>query len=91
MRIDATKVASIEDGRKDGAKPAASGPRAIINDAVVVSARAQKLTAHSHETADARAKRVAEIGAALEAGTYTVDHQKVAEKLVDEELARWGR
>jgi len=91
MRIDGTKVASIDEQRKDSAKSAAPGPRAIVNDAVVVSARAQKLHAHSHETNDARAVRVTKIGSALEAGTYKVDHQKVAERLVDEELARWGR
>jgi len=90
MRIDGTKVASIEEHRKDSAKPAASGPRAVVNDAVVVSARAQKMTANWHETADARAQRVSEIGSALEAGTYKVDHQKVAERIVDEEMARWA-
>ena len=90
MRIDGTNVASIEQHRQGRAKAAAPNPHEIV-DAVVVSARAQRLTAHASETADARAARVAEIGSALEAGTYRVDHQKVAEKLVDEELARSGR
>jgi flagellar biosynthesis anti-sigma factor FlgM len=90
MRIDGTNVASIEEHRQVRAKTAPS-PRDIGNDAVVVSDRIQKLAAHASETADARATRVAEIGSALEAGTYRVDHQKVAEKLVDEELARSGR
>jgi flagellar biosynthesis anti-sigma factor FlgM len=90
MRIDGTNVASIEDHRKARTKPVAANP-SENNDAVVVSARAQRLTAHAQETADARATRVTEIGSALEAGTYRVDYQKVAEKLVDEELARSGR
>ena len=89
MRIDGTNVASIEEHRQVRAKTVA--PSARDNDAVVVSDRIQKLAAHASETADARATRVAEIGSALEAGTYRVDHQKVAEKLVDEELARSGR
>jgi flagellar biosynthesis anti-sigma factor FlgM len=90
MRIDGTNGASIEEHSKGRAKPVAANPHEII-DAVVVSARAHRLAAHASETADARATRVAEIGSALEAGTYRVDHQKVAEKLVDEELARSGR
>jgi flagellar biosynthesis anti-sigma factor FlgM len=89
MRIDGTNVASIEEHRQVRAKTVA--PRDNGNDAVVVSDRIHKLAAHASETADARATRVAEIGSMLEAGTYRVDHQKVAEKLVDEELARSGR
>jgi flagellar biosynthesis anti-sigma factor FlgM len=89
MRIDGTNVASIEEHRKVRARTVAPSPGE--NDAVIVSPRVQKLAAHAAETADARATRVAEIGSALEAGTYRVDHQKVAEKLVDEELARSGR
>ena len=89
MRIDGTSVASIEEHRKVRAKPVS--PSATANDAVVVSARAQKLMVHASETSDARARRVTEIGTALETGTYRVDYQKVAERLVDEELARSGR
>ena len=89
MRIDGTKIDKIDDSRKDGKAPA--GRPKTSDDAVVVSARAQKLSAHVYETAEARGKRVAEIHAALDGGTYKVDHQKLAERLVDEDLARWGR
>ncbi len=86
MRIDGTK---IDDSRRD-AKAPVSRPKAS-DDAVVVSARAKKLSARATESVDARDKRVAEIGSALDAGTYMVDHRKLAERLVDEDLARWGR
>ncbi|HKA86173.1 MAG TPA: flagellar biosynthesis anti-sigma factor FlgM [Haliangiales bacterium] len=89
MRIDGTKIEKIDDSRKD-ANAGVSRVKSS-DDAVVVSARAKKLHAHASETAEAREKRVAQIGAALDGGTYKVDHQKLAERLVDEDLARWGR
>jgi len=90
MRIEGTKVEKIEESRKDAKAQSVARPTAS-DDAVVVSARAKKLSTHATESAAAREKRVAELGSAVDAGTYKVDHQKLAERLVDEDLARWGR
>jgi anti-sigma28 factor (negative regulator of flagellin synthesis) len=86
MRIDGSRVDQIDDSRKDAQSRMVARQEAS-NDAVVVSARAKKLSTHATETAAARDKRMTEIGSALEAGTYKVDHQKLAERLVDEEVA----
>ncbi len=38
------------------------------------------------ETADIRADKVAEIRAKIESGTYEIDHEKVAVKMIDSHL-----
>jgi flagellar biosynthesis anti-sigma factor FlgM len=59
-------------------------------EAVVLGERAAKLTDQLAADDAVREQRLTEIKKQLDEGTYTIDLDLLAEKLVDEEIARSG-
>ena len=96
MRIDPSKLHSIGRGSVDGIKPAgvdgaspvdgAGAPGAAGDvDRLALSHRAEEIRAARAALAEApevRAQRVAQLRAQIEAGTYRVDADTVAERIL---------
>ena len=99
MRVPGSQVGSVETrtgevpvrrpGNESTESATAAGPAA--GDAVVVGGRSQEVQAQSARAGAARSEKLERIAAALADGSYQVDFTKVAEKLVDDELARGGQ
>lgn len=73
-------------GEVDRARPAASvsGPAAAVTDTVALSATSQQLAAGGASGASGAfdAQKVAAVRAAIASGTFKVDAQRVAERLI---------
>jgi negative regulator of flagellin synthesis FlgM len=89
MRIDPTSaahIAAITTRRAAAAQPDQGSAPARRHDAAELSGGAQSARrAHAAAAAspDVRAEKVAEIKARVQAGTYTIDNDALAEKLLD--------
>ncbi len=94
MRITPHSMSTAAE--RTGEHPAASVPGRGAegadggDGAVVVSSRTRQATAAAERSSVAHADKVARITAAVEAGTYKVDHQVLAERIVADELSRLG-
>ena len=88
MRIDPTSAASISaitTHRKPAAAPPASAQQSYKTDSAQVSGDAQQVRrahAAAASSSEVRAEKVANIKAQIEAGTYKVDTNALAEKLL---------
>lgn len=58
------------------------------DNAVVLSATASRFTEVSNEQQSARSERLAEVKKLMDEGGYDVDFDQLADKLLDEEMAR---
>jgi anti-sigma28 factor (negative regulator of flagellin synthesis) len=96
MRIDGASVAtpSADGSPKDRARAAGTAATPEPQGAVVVSKAsselASKISAAGAQTG-AAAERLAAIRTQIEAGTYSVDLDRLAERVADEVLAQRGR
>jgi flagellar biosynthesis anti-sigma factor FlgM len=90
MRIHGGSTPEVEK-REDGAKPqtSATGETAAVDAApVVVSARAQQLVETGARDAAAHTQKLSALKQALDKGTYKVDYDKLADKIVTDEIER---
>ncbi len=96
MRINGTKTPEVAQRAEDAAKPAATPAGAAAATAaavpgaapVVVSARAQEIVAGGQRDAVAHNARLGALKEALDRGTYKVDHEKLAESIIADEIDR---
>lgn len=84
---DRLKTESNSSSQTTGAGPVVSAGQA----SVVVSAGAKELSAAASRGDAARSERVANVRAQVQAGTYPIDRQKLAENIADDELMRAGQ
>lgn len=87
-RIGRSSVGRVTSEGIERAQPAQTDPAASVGgpDGVVLSQRAQEVQrarAALAETPEIRQGRVAELRAKIEAGTYRVDPDKVAERILN--------
>ena len=89
MRIDGTHVPPLSDNVEKENKPLARLGHASAHpdDAVVVSNRAQELIV----TARTRTEKIEKLKAEIQSGKYAVDLDKLAEKIIEDELTRAGK
>ena len=87
MRIHGSLPPTIERASTDAASGAA---KTEPKDAAVVSPGAREAHASTERQSAAHAARVASIAAAVQGGTYQIDHAKLADKIISDELARRG-
>jgi flagellar biosynthesis anti-sigma factor FlgM len=94
MRVPGSSAGSVErTGETPVRREATEATEAKAtqgSEAVVVGSRSKEVSASSARAEAARSQKLERIQAALDGGTYKVDFAAVAEKLVDEELARAG-
>lgn len=89
MRIDPTSAAgssAIPSYRRPAASPSAGAPQGYKADSARVSGDAQQVRrahAAAASSSDVRAEKVATIKAQVQAGTYKVDTDALAEKLLN--------
>lgn len=83
-------TASVGEGARANGRGAGSPGRAETASAVV-SRGATELAASVARGRAAVAERVEEVRARLDAGTYRVDLDRLAERMLDDELGRLGR
>jgi negative regulator of flagellin synthesis FlgM len=90
MRIDPTSAASISaittHRRPAATPPSSAAPQSYKTDSAQVSGDAQQVRrahAAAASSSDVRAEKVANIKAQIEAGTYKVDTNALAEKLLN--------
>lgn len=77
-------------GDADRAKRARTdGPARAESDSVKISESASEAVESLSADAAASSERVARIKADIEAGGYPIDFEKLAEKILDDELGRW--
>jgi flagellar biosynthesis anti-sigma factor FlgM len=98
MRIQGFGTGSIEDRDRPKTDTSSSGQVTGTDSSaragqasVVVSAGAQEISAAVTRGDAARGERVAAVRAQVQAGTYQIDKQKLAENIADDELLRAGR
>lgn len=81
-------ISSIGDA--DRAKRARTeGPARTEADSVKISESASEAKASLSADSAAASDRVARIKADIESGGYPIDFEKLAEKILDDELGRW--
>jgi len=95
MRIHGFGTSSVEErerAKTESATPSSgTGSDAKTQASVVVSHGAQQISAAVSRSDSARSQRVAEVRAQVQAGTYSIDRDKLAAKIADDELLRQGR
>ena len=92
MRINGLGTGSVEDRERSKVESAEKAPATDASQAsVVVSPGTRDLSAAASRADAARAERVSAVRDKVQAGTYQVDRQKLAEGIADDELARAGR
>jgi len=75
---------------KERAKTARSeGPERTESDNVKISESASEAAVSLSSDGAAASDRVARIKAEIESGGYPIDFEKLAEKIIDDELGRW--
>ena len=89
MRIHGGSTPEVGQ-REDGAKPQAPSSALASADAgpVVVSARAQEIVAGGQRDAAAHGSRLSALKQALERGTYKIDYDRLADRIVSDEIER---
>ncbi len=95
MRIQGSSTPEVGQ-REDGAKPqsATSSEAVAATDTaapVVVATRAQQIAAGGQRDAVAHGSRLNALKEALSRGTYKVDYDKLADKIVTDEIERARR
>ncbi len=85
IRNDLTQI-----GDADRAKRARTdGPAGAEVDSVKISESVGEAKASLAADSAAASERVARIKADIESGGYPIDFEKLAEKIIDDELGRW--
>lgn len=84
MRIDPTALTAIHDSRP---RTVAPGARAADDQASVVSLGAAARATGINPTVTGRIERIREL---LASGDYQVDLDKLAERILDDDVARTG-
>jgi flagellar biosynthesis anti-sigma factor FlgM len=83
-----------ETTRREVNESSDAGPASVATvksgEAVVTAARSQEIKASTARAESARAEKLERIAAQLADGSYKVDFAAVAERLVDDELSRFG-
>jgi anti-sigma28 factor (negative regulator of flagellin synthesis) len=95
MRVPGSAVGTVETRtgetpvRRETTEASSAAPAA--QNAVVDGSRSQAVRASSERAEAARSQKLERIQMEIDSGTYKVDLGAVAEKLVDDELSRFGR
>jgi len=82
-------VSSLGDAERAQQRARTEGPKRTETDRVEISESAQEAKASLSADAASAAERVARIKADIESGGYPIDFEKLAEKIIDDELGRW--
>jgi flagellar biosynthesis anti-sigma factor FlgM len=90
MRIQGSNTPEVSNRAEDSAKAptAPAGTEAPPAEAVVVSTRSQEIVAGGQRDAAAHQTKLTALKSALESGSYKVDYDKLADKIVSDELER---
>ena len=90
MRIQGSSTPEVSTRAEDSAKAptAPAGTEAPVAEAVVVSTRAQEIVAGGQRDAAAHQTKLHALKSALESGTYKVDYDKLADRIVTDEIER---
>lgn len=92
MRIPGSGIGSVNTPVGNTGRPSPQGGAdSKGKDAVVLSPAASQIAQSAAEATAARAARVAQLKHQVRGGTYKVDREALANRLVDDELARSGR
>ncbi|MCB9562637.1 MAG: flagellar biosynthesis anti-sigma factor FlgM [Kofleriaceae bacterium] len=90
MRINDRVIHLVDQKPQDGTAAARAAARSVDDDAVKVGGRAREVAdAQGHADAG-RAERLARIATQLADGTYRVDHEQLAARIIADDLARRG-
>jgi len=90
MRIDRPSIGSVEARKTEPSTKVEAGAE-NIGEAVVVDLRARTMSAASNRSEAVHTAKLDRIARELKDGTYKVDLDRLAERIVDDELARTGR
>ena len=82
------EVGQREDGAKTQTSPATEATAPANAAPVVVSARARELVETGARDAAAHTEKLSALKSALDKGTYKVDYDKLADKIVTDEIER---
>jgi anti-sigma28 factor (negative regulator of flagellin synthesis) len=95
MRIHGTSTPEVgqrgDDAAKPPAAPAASDVAAAEAAPVVVSTRAQEIAAGGQRDAAIHGGKLSALKEALERGSYKIDYDKLADRIVSDEIERARR
>ena len=89
MRIQGSRPHAVET-KKDGPRTEKRERAGSDGDAVVVKADASEVARHVAREVSAHEARVAEIARQLADGTYQVDKDKLAARILEDETSRAG-
>lgn len=81
QREEGAKATTTSPGEATATPPASAAP-------VVVSARARELVETGAQNAAVHGERLSALKQALDKGTYKVDYDKLADKIVTDEIER---
>lgn len=87
MRIDPTALTAIHEPRT---REASNGPRPADDQASVVSLGAAAHASQTSKLDPAISARIGRIRELLSSGEYTVDLDKLAARILDDDVARTG-
>jgi flagellar biosynthesis anti-sigma factor FlgM len=90
MRIQGPRTDQITE-RPGQERAGAASRSAAGTEAVKVASATSELSGLAERGRASRAEKVAHIRGQVQSGKYVVDRQKLAERMVDDELARAGR
>ena len=85
IRNDLSPLADAERAKR----ARTDGPERAESDSVKISDSASEAAVSLNAEGAASSERVARIKAEIESGGYPIDFEKLAEKIIDDELGRW--
>jgi len=87
MRVDGPRIEQVAMEKPEAkAKPEAAAATSAKEGDVVVSSQASRIAQAAGDDQNARAAHLDAIRTKLESGQYKVDYQKLAERMVDENV-----
>jgi flagellar biosynthesis anti-sigma factor FlgM len=89
MRIDGSKPGPTLD-TKVGKQAQSSESKPQAQEQVVVSATLREKLESSAKEEAARAERLQALRSQIRSGSYRIDFDKLAERILQDETARWG-